>query len=483
MQNKRFTIRLIVALIAFSPLIATADSLADKIDGLISTKNRSRTLYTIHFRDIASDQTIYKFNADRPQKPASNMKIITTAVALDTLGPDFQYDTLYGIAGDDLAVIASGDPLIGDPVLAEQRGQDIFQVFDVLAAKLKENNIDFIKGNLIIDDSIFDNKYFHKSWDPDQANRWYAAEVAGLSFNDNCIDILFEPAAIGQMARYSLMPDTKFIDITNKCKTIAKGSTKVGALRAINSNNVTLIGQCQSKRTVPIYLAIHQPSALHGFVLAERLLSKHGIKIQGKLIIKKITDKQNNPPEGFKTLLIHQTQLSTVLDQCNQRSLNLAAEALFKTIGTRSPGPDSDKIVNQGSWESGRKNIEAFLQRLNIPVDQFKIDDGSGLSHNNKISAEAMTTILTYMYKHKNSSVYLESFATPETGTLAKRSRFSEYDNRIYAKTGSISGVNSLSGYCQDKQGRWMAFSILTNSPSASNSTIDQIVKYCMDNE
>ncbi|MCP4416582.1 MAG: hypothetical protein GY805_08165, partial [Chloroflexi bacterium] len=185
-------------------------------------------------------------------------------------------------------------------------------------------------------------------------------------------------------------------------------------------------------------------------------------------------------PQGLTELYTRHTAMLDVLPEVNQRSLNLAAECLFKTLGTTVKSPNTTHP--QGSWDTGRTAIEAFLEKLDIP-NQYTIDDGSGLSRKNLISSGALTKLLAHMHTHKQANIFKNTLATPQNGTLAKRKRFNDekYETRIYAKTGHLSGVNALAGYAKTTDGQWLAFAIITNKWSASNSMIDSIVKAVID--
>ncbi|MCF7958809.1 MAG: D-alanyl-D-alanine carboxypeptidase, partial [Phycisphaerae bacterium] len=176
------------------------------------------------------------------------------------------------------------------------------------------------------------------------------------------------------------------------------------------------------------------------------------------------------------------TALLDVLPDVTERSLYLAAAWLFKTLGTTVKLPDSTASGRQGSWLTGRHAIEGFLTKLRIS-DKYYIDDGSGLSRKNLISSRGLTTLLAHMHSHKHANIFKDAMATPQNGTLAKRKRFNDqkYQARIYAKTGHLTGVNALAGYVKTKGNRWLAFAIITNQWSATNSMIDNVVKAVID--
>lgn len=464
--------RIIISILLVFTTLAVANENVSRIITRSGTGN-SRPDFSICFIDIESGREIYSYNSHKLLKPASNMKLVTTATALDALGSDFLYHTRYGLLGDDLVIIGSGDPLSGDPEIAKRENTDIFSDFSAVLQALRESGITEIKGDLLIDNFVFDDERFHKSWPLDQANRWYQAQISGLSFNNNCVDMIFKPSSVGAKALYELTPNTSYLQITNNCSTVSTGSTAVGATRKHNTNEVTLIGKCRTAIIEPINVTVDRPAAFHGYVLAEYLL-RNGIKLEGTLEICKLTEPGRELPAGFRELYSKKRTMIEVVNESNQRSQNMVAESIFKTVGAYAPG---GRFLAPGSWGNGREAVIAFLEKIQIDPADFVIDDGSGLSHDNRISAYAFCRILEYMAKTSEFENFRNSLSTPEIGTLAKKNRFSKYKGRLFGKTGYISGVNTLSGYCQNGSGKWIAFSILTNSPAASYSTIDSIVE------
>lgn len=159
-----------------------------KIQKLIAQPAYQKTRFSIHVYHLQLRQSLFSHHANQPFIPASNMKLITTATALDLLGPDFQYETVFALHRDDLVVLASGDPLTGDPVLAKRKGESILEIFHQVAAQLKQRNRQVILGHLVIDATVFDDQRFHPSWPLAQADKWYTAQIDALNFNNNCLD-------------------------------------------------------------------------------------------------------------------------------------------------------------------------------------------------------------------------------------------------------------------------------------------------------
>lgn len=477
-MERRGWVAIIVVLVMWAVGAEAADW--SKAQKLLQRPDQAKVVFSVHFVDLTDGRTVLDYHAEQAVPPASNMKLITTAVAVDTLGADFNYETLVGLYQGHLVIFGSGDPLLGDPTLAQAHGQTILAPFEAVAAALKVRGITTIAGDLIVDASIFDDQRFHPSWPPEQANRWYTAEIAGLNFNDNCIDVRLKPTQPGAAPLVLLEPDTAYVTINNQARTISKGDNTAWVAHTAEDNQWILKNDCRTE--VVMSVPVTRPAAFTGFVLGETL-QRQGIAIQGKLIGTRLRNAQGKPPEGFEVVASLKTPLQDVLTRCNTNSLNMAAECLFKTIGAYSDLP-AGTVCKEGSWTNGREAVNRFLTRLNVDPADHVIDDGCGLSHNNRLTARCVTSVLSYMAKQPAAEIYRTSMATGNKGTLDKRDRFAgkQYEGRLYAKTGYIAGCRALSGYCQTKDGHWLAFSILTQkSTGRTTEVIDGIVKAAMD--
>ncbi|MBA7611533.1 D-alanyl-D-alanine carboxypeptidase [subsurface metagenome] len=441
---------------------AKAD-LAKRIDGIVSQSSQQKVQFSIHIVKADSGSMVYSHNARELMIPASNMKIIVTAAALKYLGPDYEYKTKVGLWGDTLVVIGSGDPLLGDEETDAKYGRERGWIFKDIAAVLKRNGIETIE-DIIVDSSVFDDQRVHPSWPNEELNRWYACEVSGLNFNDNCIAITVEKNR-GKVAIF-IEPQTSFIKLINKVVPISKGSSAVGAYRNREPNKLTVRGKCKDKAG-PFDVAIERPAAFFGFLLAENL-AKEGINTKGQLIEKTLDDYSN-----FRLLAEYTTPIADCLARCNKSSLGLAAEALLKTIAATN-NPDG----KNGSWDRGRELIREYLLALGIDKSQFYIDDASGLSRQNELSAYAITTVLLNTYRSGNWQLYRDSLAVGGVdGTIARYFKEQKYKGKILGKTGYISGVKSFSGLCSTEEGDYI-FSILANKANdKTRKAINDIAK------
>ncbi|HLB73291.1 MAG TPA: D-alanyl-D-alanine carboxypeptidase/D-alanyl-D-alanine-endopeptidase, partial [Sedimentisphaerales bacterium] len=447
---KKFFIAVLLSILLSLP---AAGDLAKRIDAILAERANQKVQFSIHVVEAATAETVYDHDARELMMPASNMKLITTAAALHYLGPDFEYKTKVGLCEDTLIIIGSGDPLLGDPVIDAQHDRKPGWILDDIAAALKRKGITTI-SDVVVDTSVFDDQRVHPNWPADQLNRWYAAEVSGLNYNNNCVNIMARNTA-GRI-EIAVEPQTSFLEIINEIAAVSEGGSAIGAYRNRHPNKLTLKGKCQTQATITD-LAIERPAAFFGFLLAENL-ARAGIKPQGRVIEKTVADRSN-----FKLLTEYTTPISDCLVRANKSSLGLAAEALLKTIAAESP-PKADGDAG-GSWEMGRELVGKYLSdAIGLDASQFFIDDGSGLSRVNELTANAVTKLLLNLYKSRKWQMYRDSLAVGGVdGTIEKFFYQSNYKGRVFAKTGYIEGVRALSGLCITEKGDFL-FSILANN-------------------
>lgn len=451
----------------FLSLPAAAD-LAGRIDAILAEAANQEVHFSVQVVEAAGGQTVYDRDAGELMIPASNMKLITTAAALHYLGPDFEYKTKVGLCGNTLVIIGSGDPLLGDPVIDAQHKRKPGWILDDIAGALKRNGITAI-NDMVVDTSVFDDQRVHPNWPADQLNRWYAAEVSGLNYNDNCVNIVAKNTA-GRIEIF-VEPQTSFLEITNEITPVSQGGSVIGAYRNRHPNKLTLKGKCQSQATITD-LAIERPAAFFGLLLAENL-ARAGIKPQGQVIEKAVADRSN-----FKLLSEYSTPISDCLTRANKSSLGLAAEALLKTIAA-----ESGLCEAGGSWEAGRELVSKYLSdTIGLDASQFFIDDGSGLSRVNELTANAVTKLLLNLYKSRKWEMYRDSLAVGGVdGTIEKFFYQSKYKGKVFAKTGYIEGVRALSGLCVTEQGDFL-FSILANNTNGlTRKALNEIAKAIID--
>jgi D-alanyl-D-alanine carboxypeptidase/D-alanyl-D-alanine-endopeptidase (penicillin-binding protein 4) len=465
---KKLTKNLLISIIFTILFVGSVQAdLAQRINKIISQSSQKKVKYSIRIVKADTGNSVYEKNAKTSLIPASNMKIVTSAAALKYLGADFEYKTRIGLIDNTLVVIGSGDPLLGDEKTDSKYERQKGWIFEKIAQELRDKQIETVE-DIIIDSGVFDNELVHPNWPRDQLNRWYACEVSGVNYNDNCI--LLTVKNVGGKVELSIEPETSFITLINEVTPITSGQGAIGAYRNQLPNRLTIKGQCR-KEQGPVDVAIERTAAFFGFLLAEHL-NKSGITVTGRLIEKVLVDESD-----FRQLTEFITPLNDCLLRSNKDSLGLVAEALMKTIAAKN-NPDE----NDGSWEKGRELISEYLTDMGIDENDFYIDDGSGLSRENKLSSYIITKVLLSVYNSENWQMYRDSLAiggVDGTNPISGDFKEEEYKGNVLGKTGSITGVMSLSGVCVTEQGDYI-FSILANN-ATSRDAINDIAKAVID--
>lgn len=393
--------------------------------------------------------------------PASNMKLITSGAALIVLGPAHVYRTELGMAGDTLVVLGAGDPALADPELLERMDppMTVDDVLDVLAGAVVEAGVTTLDG-LIVDDRIFARESVHETWPKDQLDKQYCAEVSGLNFHTNVLRVFVAPGTggAGTTAKITTQPSADWLRIANRTRTSTSGTNQIWPTRALGTNDFTVHGQVVRKSYYPLEVTVHEPATFFGALLADRLRAQ-GVAIDGPV---RLADHDEDL-ELDRVVARITTNIQDVLDRCNQDSRNLYAESLLKMLGHQITG-------EPGSWANGPSVVRMIMGQLVGPdaAASAVIADGSGMSRDNRISTELFCRWLEAMAENDQlADPFRESLAVPGVGTLRRRfvtgDGSSSLDNEIFAKSGYLNGVRSLTGYLVHESGRTIAFSFILN--------------------
>ena len=431
-----------------------------------SIKSKQPNDYAIYIIKADSGTVAYSHNADKTLIPASNMKVITTAAAVKYLGPQFEYKTRVGISDSNVVVIGAGDPILGDAKTDKKYGRAPGWIFEQIAKALQDRGVKEV-NDIIIDATVFDEQRVHPDWPAAELNHWYACEVSGLNYNTNCIQVTVENQ--NGHVTFSVEPPTSYVQITNNAQAISSGKGAVGTYRSQKPNQLTLKGKVSDKEE-PFDVAIERPAAFFGTLLAENL-GRSGITVRGHVVEKVFTNNAKLMP-----LTEFTTPLADCLQRANKNSLGLAAEALVKTIAAHeTPGNKN------GSWVKGAEVISKYLVSLGIPESQFHLSDGSGLSRQDRLSPQALVTVLRDLYRGPNWEFYKATLAVGgEEGTIARYFKEAKYRSNILGKTGYVSGVRSFSGVCLTANGPYL-FSIISNKDSLSREAVNDTAAAIID--
>ncbi len=434
--------------------------LQSSIQQIVSNADLNKGSAGVCIIDTSTNEPLVEINAINGMIPASNQKLLTTGTAIHVLGPHFSFNTKLLQHGKNLLVVGDGDPTLGDTELlgisnwADER--------QMLEAELKPW-VDAVKraeltaiDTLYIDDRIFDQNFVHPSWPADQINNWYCAQVAGINYHLNVVHFFPSPN-IGTHANLGLYtPAIPWISIKNNTtsKTGKNSSSSFWIARSPNSNVLTARGNVNAKHTKPVQVAFHDPSMIFGNTLAAELRA-NGISV------KHVQRVDRNSVNQGKQLYVRTTPIANVLLRSNRDSHNLYAESLLKRVSAAA-------TQRSGTFDEGAAVVDAAVtQRLGNVQRGLSSADGSGMSRENSVSPKTLAMWLaSFQLDEPSGEALLHSLATPGTGTLDNR--FKNVNLRgaqVYAKSGYLRGVCSLSGYIVfDDQREPLVLSIIVNN-------------------
>lgn len=215
LQNAaRFGMLILAGLLAST---ARADTFGD----LLKKHKQTKARFSILAVEAATGKTCYRLNSTEPKIPASNMKLVVTAAAVHYLGGNYTFKTQAAMLGNDLVIIGGGDPLLGDPSQDAVPAQAAMLVVERITKAVKDAGITRVE-NLVVDTSFFDNLRVHASWPKDQLNQWYACELSGLNFYDNCIHLT--ATRKGGSAVLEMLPENDYVHLVNQLQVVSKGN-------------------------------------------------------------------------------------------------------------------------------------------------------------------------------------------------------------------------------------------------------------------
>ncbi len=426
---------------------------------------------------VESGEYFYRRHDKENFIPASTLKPVTAAAALNALGEDFSYFTALYLDGEiDEAGEFVGNVIVrgsGDPTLSTEFYEDPVDIIDGWTEILDSLGINSIKGNLIGDDNYFDDERYAPGVFIEDAQYPYAAQVSALSLNDNKIDFRIKPAAdVGEPASVSYYPKNSYVRAINNIGTGDTNSfAEIVPVKEIGSNIIELYGKVPRDtvggKTYETSVAVENPTLLFLSVLknelAERNIRFRGAMLDADDYAEELTYYDLTPTAVFKS-----RELKEIILIINKRSLNLAAELVFKTIAKETRG--------ETSFAAAAEEVEKFLAGAGVNVADIHIADGSGLSRLNLISPAAQTTFLSYMWRSPNKEIFVGSLARPgKDGTLKKRMRWTRAQKSVKAKTGTMTGVSAICGYVETRDGETLAFSVMIQGHTAPKTVAQNL--------
>ena len=429
----------------------------------------------VRFHSLTSDTTLFAQGSQRPLIPASNQKVLTLAMSLAILGPEHRFRTRMlatggvtpeGVLEGDLYLVGDGDPAL-QPRFFES--DDESAPLHPFVNYLTSRGIVRIRGDLVVDGSVFDTETTAPGWPEDQLDRHYCAPVGGLSLNGNCLTVMVsggdgEPSV-------ELRPRLPQYQILSRL--IRDGDPRkmsVWAQRPDAGGQVVVRGRVGSRAgAAPLRVAVRQPDWYFGSALYGSL-QRAGVRIEGRLR-RGLLAEARPPANALQELYTVQSPLLPALYFCGKESDNGIAEHLWKACAVARD--------HAGSFAGGAATARELLEGLGADTASLKLVDGSGLSRDNRMTAEAMVDLLCAMYRSRWRDFFLRSLPISGVdGSLERRMTDAKMLYRVRAKTGYLTRVSGLSGFVMagpPEDPEVYAFSILVNGFRGRNQGMKQV--------
>jgi len=436
----------------------------------------ARASVGIQVVDLKSGSALYSRNADRLFLPASNMKLFTAALALERLGPDYRLTThLVRARSGDLILVGGGDPSLSGrtyPYRKDPRDQkdtpetNPLRAIEELADQAVAAGIVRVDGDIVGDDQLYPWAPYPPSWTVDDLSQEDGAPVSALTINDNAIALMIHPAArAGEIALLSFQPALEYYAVDNQVLTVAgQKEARIRLTGLPGSRQIVVWGSIPlAGATVREAVAVDDPALFAACALYDAL-ARRGVAIRGRPVARhRAVSEDPWPVDGDVIATRNSPPLVELLQVIEKVSQNLHAELMLREVARVTRGP--------GTRESGLQELGSWLAGIGIKTEEWRAEDGSGLSRNDQVSPRAVTRLLSAMNASKNAAAWLSLLPVGgEDGTLEHRLCCVgdvSAARQVRAKTGTLTRAVTLSGYADSKTRGRLAFSILVNNFAA----------------
>jgi serine-type D-Ala-D-Ala carboxypeptidase/endopeptidase (penicillin-binding protein 4) len=478
--------------------VQTLPELQSRIRTSLSRPELRRGSVGVKIVSLQTGKVIFEENAEKYFMPASNMKSYTVGTALEKLSPNFRTATSVfagampdanGIIKGDLTIYGRGDVSMsfaftrpnGDPN-AVLTNADYLQVLEPLANKIVQAGVKRIEGSLVGDESYFKSEALPASWEWDDLQWYYGAEVSALPVLDNAVDISIKPSVLNSPCDVKILPVNPMFTITNRCITTASGSRReLGINKKIDRNVLEITGTMPlGDRGYRNSLAVSRPAQLF-IEMLRQLLQQKGVTITGQNRVVNAKEKAAiitaSTVAPVEITRLESPPFSLIAAKTMKPSQNMFTETILRILGEQV----GDKTnPNATSEARGIGVIKNFMTQIGNPPDAIIQWDGSGLSRHNLITPASNVQLYSYLAKSPNALAWRESLTIGAVdGTLRNRFRDTAAANNARGKTGTIDQVSALTGYVTTAAGEQLVFSVIVNgvnTGSTRTATIDEIV-------
>ena len=451
------------------------------VDNFVKNSFLKNANISIMVKDMKTGRELHNYRANYATIPASTMKVVTTATALEIFGPDYRYETLLaydgkideaGVLNGNLYIIGSGDPTLGSSKVGDQN------FLSKWVTAIKAAGITKINGSIIPDESKFDNEGFNPKWTWDDIGNYYAPGIYALAYLDNSLRVTFKSGAIGTKPEIiDMTPTVNGLNIENNLLSTKISFDSAYFYGAPKSMNRSVRGEIPANKSNFVVRAeLPDP----GMSLAQDLhwmLAGQQIEVTAPpttLSASAVTSETNMSARN-PIYTHYSVPLIQIIKETNVKSNNFYAEQLFKSISlSKDPVATNKRSV---------EIIRSYWKSKGLDISQLFQHDGSGLSPADAVSADFYVELMTYMYqKSKYKSTFLSSLPIAgKTGTIAGILKNTSLEGKVFAKSGTIARVRSYTGYIIDEEKEW-AFAIMVNNSNGSSwQTLSAIENFLID--
>jgi D-alanyl-D-alanine carboxypeptidase/D-alanyl-D-alanine-endopeptidase (penicillin-binding protein 4) len=432
--------------------------------------------WSVFVLDLQTGNTVYAFDSDRRLSPASCRKVVTTALALEYLGPNHQFQTVLGMDAPiepdhtnyhgNLILRSAGNPCFGGPFQLDPRNP--FDLFAQWADALVADGVSYVHGDLILDASAFgtDQNVYPSVWEARHRTYSYAPVPSAVAVCQNALTISVRPGAkSGYAAQVRVFPALQGIELNNEILTRSRGRSGISGQFDADPRTVQLRGRMnlESGQEV-IILPLAQPLQYIGANLSEALQSR-GVRVTGDVRIELARPAGVEPTPLIEIIGRQQSPpLNRILVSMLRRSNNFMAEQIWQATAAR--------VTGVGDRLSARQVEQRWLGNVGLGWIEPGWD-GSGLSRQTEIAARELALIMRKIHESVYRDVMIEALPRDgRQGTLRNRA-FTRNGGRVQAKTGTLAGVSSLTGFVMDKEDNpRLVFAMIGNAPGDTDGRL-----------
>ena len=466
-------IRWLLFALMYATTVAAQSTALERLNRLLADDFFQRATVGVAVYDLTEQKTLFVHNEKRLCRPASNMKLLTSAAALSVLTPEYSFKTGVYHTG----YVNDSGRLLGDVYLVggfdpELKSADL----DKLIVQIKNAGIRSIEGSLYLDATMADTIHWGKAWSWDDDMEAFQPYLSPIPLNKGVVRLRVAPTATGSAPTVRTEPVSSFIQVENRATTVARSAEPPRTTLRFSRDFVDRRNLITVSGTIPAsanayetFITLKNPRGYALTIFAEKMSEQFpgsNISVAGTMRV----------PANAQNLGYVANSMIDVLKPLNKDSDNLNAEMFLYALGYQQDGEPS-------STEKGIAVVQQFMEQIGYPSTAYRMVDGSGLSNQNYLTPEMMVDVLKYMYRSPHFEPFRQSLPIAGVdGTLINRMRNTAAHRRVTAKTGSLTSVSALSGYATARNGNILAFSIMIQNfvERTANVAVNYVDRICV---